>query len=139
MPTQSIWMIRLSLSYLMFAILTGALLLTHKAVPIHNAIWGLLPIHYEAAIWGWLVQFVMGTAYWMFPRYLRDMGRGSPVLAWSVVILINLGLLLLIASTLTTTFLAIAGRSLLMVGTLLFGGIMWNRVVSYRKIQADAQ
>jgi|AntRauTorcE11897_2_1112592.scaffolds.fasta_scaffold00943_10 hypothetical protein len=132
MPVQSVWMIRLSLSYLLVAILTGAVLLVHKAVPIHNAIWGLLPVHYEMAIWGWLVQFVMGTAYWMFPRYLKDKGRGSTVLAWSVVAIMNLGLWLLLASYVTDEYLAIAGRGFLLIGTLLFAGLMWNRVVSYR-------
>ncbi len=132
MPVQSVWMIRLSLSYLLIAILTGAVLLIHKAIPIHDAIWGFLPVHYEMAIWGWLVQFVMGTAYWMFPRYLKDKGRGSPGLAWSVVAVINLGLWLLLASYVLNEYLALAGRGLLLIGTFLFAGLMWNRVVSYR-------
>lgn len=132
MPVQSVWMIRLSLSYLLIAILTGAVLLIHKAIPIHDAIWGFLPVHYEMAIWGWLVQFVMGTAYWMFPRYLKDKGRGSTGLAWSVVAVINLGLWLLLASYVLNEYLALAGRGLLLIGTFLFAGLMWNRVVSYR-------
>ncbi len=132
MPIQSVWMIRLSLSYLFVAVLTGAVLLVHKAVPIHNALWGLLPIHYEMAIWGWLIQFVMGTAYWMFPRYLMDKGRGSSVLAWSVVAIMNLGLWLLLISYVTYDHLAFVGRGLLLIGTILFAGLMWNRVVSYR-------
>ncbi|WP_340102491.1 hypothetical protein [Rhodohalobacter sp. 8-1] len=132
MPSQTVWMIRLSLSYLLIAILIGALLLVHKAIPIHNAIWGLLPIHYEMAIWGWLVQFVMGTAYWMFPRHLKDKGRGSPALAWCVVAAMNLGLWVLLGSHLTGDYMAAAGRGLLLIGVLLFAGLMWNRVVSYR-------
>jgi hypothetical protein len=125
-------MIRLSLSYLLIATLIGAVLLTHKAVPIHNAIWGLLPIHYEMAVWGWLVQFVMGTAYWMFPRYLKDKGRGSSALAWSVVAVMNLGLWVLLGSYVTGDYMTAAGRGLLLIGVLLFAGLMWNRVVSYR-------
>lgn len=132
MPAQSVWMIRLSLSYLLIAILIGAVLLTHKAVPIHNAIWGLLPIHYEMAVWGWLVQFVMGTAYWMFPRYLMDKGRGSSALAWSVVAVMNLGLWVLLGSYVTGDYMATAGRGLLLIGVLLFARLMWNRVVSYK-------
>lgn len=132
MPIQSVWMIRLSLSYLLVAVLLGAVILVHKAVPVHPAVWGLLPVHYEMAIWGWLVQFVMGTAYWMFPRYLEDKGRGSPGKAWSVVVVMNMGLCLLLASVVAGGFLAIAGRVLLAAGTLLFAGLMWNRVVSYK-------
>lgn len=132
MPIHSVWMIRLSLCYLLVAVLTGAVLLVHKAIPIHNALWGFLPFHYEMAIWGWMVQFVMGTAYWMFPRYLEDKGRGSSGLAWSVAVLLNLGLWLLLISYITSDQLAIFGRGLLLIGTLLFAALMWNRVVSYR-------
>lgn len=132
MPAQSVWMIRMSLSYLLIAVLIGALLLVHKAVPIHNAIWGLLPVHYEMAIWGWLAQFVMGAAYWMFPRYLKDKGRGSPAAAWGVVASMNGGLWLLILSLFITGPLAIAGRGLLLIGAGLFAILVWKRAVSYR-------
>lgn len=124
-------MIRLSLGYLFTAMLTGAVILIHKAIPFHDGVWGLLPVHYETAIWGWLVQFVMGTAYWMFPRYLKSKGRGPAAPAWGVVVMINLGVILL-ATSVFGDALATAGRLLILAGTVLFIGMMWNRVVSYR-------
>jgi len=59
---------------------------------------GVAPIHYELTIWGWLVQFVMGTAYWIFPRFLKGESRGSALPAWIMVCLYNIGLILLAIS-----------------------------------------
>jgi hypothetical protein len=129
-------MIRLSLVSLLLSALMGGLILTHKAVPVHPALWGLLPLHYELAIWGWLVQFVMGTAYWMFPRHLKGPGRGSARMAGLMVALYNTGLVLLLLSSLmgsVKTPLALGGRGLLASAVMLFGGLMWHRVVSYRE------
>ncbi len=135
MPVQSIWMIRLSLGYLLCIAFLGSLLLIHKTVEIHPALWSLLPVHYEMAIWGWLLQFVMGTAYWMFPRYLKGPKRGSPRLAWMVVVSLNFGLWLLLVSYFIqfSRYTKLAGRSLIIISVLLFVSLMWRRVVSYRK------
>ena len=94
MPSQSVWMIRLSLFYLTITIVIGGLLLIHKSAPIHPSVWALLPIHYEMAVWGWMIQFVMGTAYWMFPRFLKGDPRGNSHTATLMVLLFNTGLLL---------------------------------------------
>lgn len=135
MPVQSIWMIRLSLLSLLVAVILGGLILIHKAFPLHPAVWGALPLHYELAIWGWLVQFVMGTAYWMFPRHLTGPGRGSSISATAMVVIYNLGLIQLLMSTFIgfeNYQLALAGRGCLALAVLLFGSLMWPRVVSYR-------
>lgn len=132
MPAQSVWMIRLSLFYLLVAVVLGAVLLTHKAMPLHPAVWGMLSVHYEMAVWGWLVQFVMGTAYWMFPRNLEDKGRGSAGLAWAVVAAMNAGTWLLATSVISGAVAAVAGRVSIALGVFMFAGLMWNRVVSYR-------
>ena len=131
MPGPAVWMIRLSLCYLLFAVVIGAAILVHKAVPFHPAVWGLLPVHYEIAIWGWLVQFVMGTAYWIFPRYLKSQGRGPVGLAWAVLIGLNTGIWLLAGSVFIES-IAIAGRILILLSVAAYVGLMWNRVVSYR-------
>ncbi len=134
MPAQTIWMIRLSLVYFLISALIGGLLLIHKTIPLHPALWSLLPLHYEMAIWGWMVQFVIGTAYWMFPRYLKGEIRGPAKPAWWMFILFNTGLLLLLVSFLTTASVALApaGRLLMMASILLFGYLMWNRIVSFK-------
>lgn len=135
MSAQSIWMIRLSLLSLLISVLIGGLLLVHKVLPVHPMLWAFLPVHYEIAILGWLVQFVMGTAYWMFPRHLTGPGRGSEGLAWVLVVMFNLGLLILLIASATAydQILPLTGRGCMILAVILFGALMWNRVVSYRE------
>lgn len=137
MPAQSIWMIRISLVYLLIISLIGSLLLIHKVIDIHPMMWAFLPVHYEMAIWGWLVQFVMGTAYWIFPRYLQPKPRGSVRTAWLVVVLLNTGVLFLIVENLLqiSRLFKMSGRVLIIASILCFASIMWERVVSYRDLE----
>lgn len=134
MPAQSIWMIRISLLCLLISVFIGGLLFVHKAIHIHPMIWAFLPLHYELAIWGWLVQFVMGTAYWMFPRFLKGERRGPALPAWIMVCLYNTGLILLATSALISASypVALSGRALIGAGVMIFAGLTWRRVVSYR-------
>lgn len=56
---------------------------------------GLLrPVYLHLLIVGWIMQLIMGVAYWMFPRYSPQQPRGSERLAWAVFVLLNTGLLL---------------------------------------------
>lgn len=135
MPAQSVIMLRLSLLWLFLTTIIGVLLLINKVIYLHPAIWALLPLHFEIAIWGWVVQFIMGTAYWIFPRRLEGEPRGSIVIANWMVTLYNLGLILLIAGTFyrSVEILQFIGRASSLVAILLFISIIWNRAVSYVK------
>lgn len=138
MPIQSIVMLRLSFLYLILAVSIGGVLLFHKVAPLHPATWALLSIHFEAAIWGWLIQFVMGTAYWMFPRFLEGDARGSTVLAWCMVTFLNSGIVVLITGyfpVMNLVNLKAVGRAMILASILLFGWLVWNRVVSYRDLK----
>ncbi|MDZ7721096.1 MAG: hypothetical protein U5K72_19905 [Balneolaceae bacterium] len=138
MPAQTVMMLRLSLFYLAVAVGIGGVLLFHKVQPLHPGVWALLPIHFETAIWGWLIQFVMGTAYWMFPRFLKGKARGPGVLAWCMITLFNTGLLLLISGYFVDggmVNLKIMGRGFLVSSIFLFAWLIWNRVVSYRNLK----
>lgn len=137
MTNPSVWMIRLSLLYLLISASIGGLILTHKVITIHPMIWGLLPFHYELAVWGWLIQFVMGTAYWMFPKKLEGERRGPITLAWVMVIIFNTGLLILATSIFTPgmPWNPVAGRSLIVISILIFISLIWQRVVSYRNLK----
>ena len=136
MPAVSMFMIRLSLVWLIVGSLLGSVMMAGK-VFVWPAAWILLPAHMESAIFGWLAQFLMGTAYWMFPRYLRSADRGSPVLAWGMVVLLNVGIVAVIAAPLSgVETLETAGRLMAFVATLLFIYLMWGRVVSYRDRRA---
>lgn len=136
MPNQSIWMLRFSLIWLFLSVLLGGLLLAHKAISIHPAVWALLPLHFEMAIWGWFVQFVMGTAWWMFPRYLQGSKRGSESGAWSVFALFNTGLVMLLISHLGDihNLLPVAARMVMGIAVFIFVLLIWNRVVTYRHL-----
>lgn len=135
MPRVSVWLIRLSLLYLMIGISIGALLLTHKAIPISPKLWTLLPIHIELLVFGWIIQFTLGTAYWMLPRFLISKGRGNGSLAILMVVVLNVGIWLVIASNLfiDLTYLAFYGRVLETLAVLLFASLHWRRIVSYAK------
>lgn len=50
---------------------------------------------------GWITQLSIGVAYWMFPRFLKEVDprpRGSDTLAWAVYICLNAGLVLRLAA-----------------------------------------
>jgi len=133
-PKPSIWMIRLSLCYLLIAVLIGGLILSNKAIDLHPSIWALLPIHFELAIWGWLVQFVMGTAYWIFPKMLKKERRGPAAPAWFMIIIFNAGLLLMVLSQFIQHpfFNPLVGRVLIAISILGFALLIWPRIVTYR-------
>jgi heme/copper-type cytochrome/quinol oxidase subunit 1 len=111
----------------------GASMLVHKAYPLHPAIWALLPIHIELLVIGWIVQFTMGTAYWILPRYLKDSSRGNTRMARLMVLLLNIGIIVVILDRLmiSTLPLALIGRILEVGAVLLFIGLHWQRIVTY--------
>lgn len=134
MPTPSRWMIRASFVYLTLGFILGALLLVHKAYPLHPAIWVLMPIHIELMIFGWIIQLTLGTAYWILPRYLEGQPRGNIKLSAVMVCMLNAGIVLNVFSFLN--FLpqnaTLAGRLLELGAVILFILLHWNRVASYR-------
>ncbi|MDZ7773758.1 MAG: hypothetical protein U5K31_13620 [Balneolaceae bacterium] len=132
MPLVSRIMIRSSLACLMVAVGMGSLLLVHKAWPLHAALWQLLPLHIELALMGWVVQFTLGTAYWMLPRHLEGPPRGSPRAALGMALLLNGGILLVLLYHLYTVgWMHVAGRLLETGAVALFIALHWKRVVSY--------
>jgi heme/copper-type cytochrome/quinol oxidase subunit 1 len=90
-PRLTLWMLRAALIYLGSGFTFGALLLFHKGVPLHPALWQLLPAHIEFLLFGWTVQLVMGMAFWILPRFSRAPRRGNEPLAWLAFGLLNLG------------------------------------------------
>lgn len=134
MPRPSVWMIRISFVSLAIVAVSGSFILINKGSGLQPAIWALLPLHYELAIWGWLVQFVMGTAYWIFPRHLEGKPRGSEAEAWIAAALLNAGVLFIILEAYIEqgVVLAAAGRGIVIISILIFIRLMAGRVVSYR-------
>ena len=134
MPAQSRWMIRCSLLYLLVGFSIGAIMLISKAYPAYSQVWMLLSVHIEMLIFGFIIQFTMGTAYWILPRYLKTGDRGNRFSAWGMVILFNFGVLMNIFTYLHIfpSWGTIAGRTLVIISVILFVALHWNRAVSYR-------
>jgi cbb3-type cytochrome oxidase subunit 1 len=93
-PRLSRWFIRAALIYLLLGFTFGALLLAHKGVPLHPAMWRLLPAHIEFLVLGWMVQLAMGVAFWILPRFRQPPVRGNVPAAWAAFGLLNAGVLM---------------------------------------------
>jgi heme/copper-type cytochrome/quinol oxidase subunit 1 len=134
MPLVSRILIKASLVYLTVGLLIGVLMLINKAVFISPIFWFLIPTHIEIMIFGWIIQFTLGVAYWILPRFLKEKGRGSATLAWLMVVLLNVGVLLVAFSGygLGRSY-ALAGRICEAIAVILFISLHWKRVVTYNR------
>lgn len=132
MPPLSRWYIRAAMVYLLLGFTVGGLLLAHKGMPIHPALWGWLPAHIDFLLMGWVVQMTMGVAFWIMPRFWDPPRRGNEAGAQVALVLLNLGIWLVVGGT------ALRGPSwLLFAGRVAEGGAavsfaihIWQRVVS---------
>ncbi|HET6528573.1 MAG TPA: hypothetical protein VFG39_07450, partial [Balneolaceae bacterium] len=134
MPVQSRWMVRLSFIYLLTGVTLGAVMLVNKTFPLHPVIWLLLPVHIQLLIWGWIIQFTLGTAYWILPRLLEGPARGNPFLSWGIVLALNTGIPLNLVSIMLEVRLGeTIGMLLQVIAVGLFVSLHWKRVTSYNK------
>lgn len=132
MPRLSQFMIRAAFLYLLLGFTVGALLLTHKGIPLHPVLWSWLPAHIEFLLFGWVVQLTMGVAFWILPRYWEKPRRPHEKFARIAFVLLNLGIWLVVVGTAFR-----AGREILLAGraaeigaVCFFGAHAWRRVVS---------
>jgi heme/copper-type cytochrome/quinol oxidase subunit 1 len=129
MPALSRWFIRASLFYLGLGVTLGGLLLANKGLAFYPLIWRSLPAHVEFLFLGWMVQVVLGVAYWILPRLGGNAPRGNERLAFLAFGLINLGLwLIVVQSAFLIKELSLAGRILECLGTALFLVAVWQRI-----------
>ena len=132
MPRLSQWIIRTAFVYLLLGFTLGALLLTHKGIPMHPALWSWLPAHMEFLLMGWIVQLAMGVAFWILPRYWKKPFRPKEIYAQIAFVLLNLGIWLVVAGT---TFrvgqnVLLAGRVVETSAIIFFALHAWKRVLS---------
>lgn len=129
MPRLSVLGIRLALVYFLLGITFGAILLINKAMPLHPALWALLPLHIEFLLLGWVVQLVFAVAYWIFPRFIQEPKRGNPRLAWAALALLNLSILMLAAGSLSAGRLDIqwVARVAQAAAAMLLAASLWGR------------
>jgi hypothetical protein len=132
MPRLSQHIIRAALIYLLLGFTVGGLLLAHKGLPFASSLWNWLPTHIEFLLIGWVLQLVMGVAFWILPRFWVEPRRPNERYALIAVILLNLGIWLVVAGT---TFRAgnwalLAGRVAELGAVAFFARHSWGRVVS---------
>ncbi len=106
MPTTSRVYVRASLLYLGMGALLGALFLVNRWLFLGAWVYALKASHVQFVISGWLIQFILGVAWWLFPplqlglspegtRIRRGQAqRGSETLFWTTFALLNTGVLL---------------------------------------------
>lgn len=134
MPKYSVWTIRCALIYLATGFTFGGLLLANKGVTASPAIspiiWQLLPAHMEFLLVGWMVQLVLGMAFWILPRFSLEPKRGNVSLAWLSFGLLNLGIWLAGFAPLfgAQAWLLFAGRAAQAGAALAFAAHAWPRV-----------
>ena len=94
----------------------------------------LLPVHIELLIFGFIIQFTMGTAYWILPRFLEGEPRGNVFWSKSMAGFLNAGIVLNISYYLglTAQWGTLTGRLLEITAVILFIALHWNRAVSYQ-------
>lgn len=133
MPRLSVWMIRSALVHLGIGIPLGALMLWNKGSLFDLRIWLLVSTHLELLIVGWLIQFALGIAFWILPRFTQEPRYGSVRRGWLGFILLNAGVLLVVMSLLLAAFVRFQplGRLLEIAAALTLGSVLWPRVKSF--------
>ena len=149
MPVTSRISVKASIIYLALGAALGAVLFVHRWVPLGSAVNALLASHVQFLVVGWLTQFIIGVAWWLFPPLaigLRpDTGlparrgqaqRGSESLFWVGLACLNTGVLLralcepLYTWTRIDLFSTLSDLSglFLLVAAILFVINLWARV-----------
>ena len=130
MPRLSQWYIKAALLYLLAGFTIGMLMLANKGVPFYPALWRLLPVHIEFLLVGWTLQFVLGVAFWIAPRFWQPPRRGDERGAVAAWILLNLGVWAVVAGVwLETAAFMLPGRLLEATAVAAFAWHIWPRIV----------
>jgi len=132
MPRASILLVRLSLLWLVTGAVAGALMLAGKALPALAWSLALRPAHQDIMVAGWMLQLVLGVAFWILPRLPeRSRTEGTPRVLVAAVLL-NLGALTAAwAGVAGRPGPAAAGRAAQLLAVLLFASVLWRRVRPY--------
>ena len=91
MPTLTRWFIKTALVYFILALMAG-IFSAASDLP------GIFPIYIHLLVEGWITLLIIGVVFWMFPKFSRDLPRGSEKLGWATYTLLNAGLLLRVVS-----------------------------------------
>lgn len=130
MPRLSRWFILVSLCHLVAGFTLGGLLLVQKVVLLHPILWQLMSAHGELLLIGWVLQLIMGVAYWILPRYPRPPARGNVAVAGLAFVLLNAGVLLsaFAVALAAPAYVGMTGRGGVALAAVAFAFNAWPRV-----------
>ncbi|QPC83710.1 hypothetical protein G4Y79_04830 [Phototrophicus methaneseepsis] len=130
MPKLSVYLVRASLIHMGVGFFFGAMILHHKGIPIYGWTWKLLNPHIELMIFGWVMQLVMGVAFYALPRFSQRESRyGAVYLGWWSFFLLNGGVIATaVAQWFDVDSFALSGRLLMLLGVLVYAVMIWPRV-----------
>jgi hypothetical protein len=133
MPFLSRLLVRSALCWLTVGAAMGALLLSAKAMPMPAGGFRLFALHAEALLIGWMVQFTMGVAWWILPKYPRLPERGPAGPIWAAWLLLNAGVLLagIGRAVGAPEVTVLAGRSAELLAAVAFASAAWPRVKAF--------
>jgi hypothetical protein len=80
--------------YFVLALVVGLLLAAQNVVEGLRSLAGLFTVYIHLLAQGWITMLIIGVVFWMFPKYTRELPRGSESLGWASYVLLNIGLLL---------------------------------------------
>ena len=130
MPVWSVFFVRTSLIYMALGFTYGSWMLINKGVVAAPSFWEALPAHIEFLLIGWIIQLILGVAFWILPRFGHESTRGNERLAWLSYILINAGIWMVFLSPLfhELPWLPVLGRLMETGAALLFVLHAWPRI-----------
>lgn len=131
MPRLSVWLMRMSLAGLVLGGGIGAWLLA--AEPWASPWVGRLRLaHVHLMLFGWLLPFVLGTAYWMLPKHAAGAPRGSPRAGWTAGSLVIGGALTGAIGALTgSPAVQRLGTAGVVAGGGAFIALLWPRIKAF--------
>jgi hypothetical protein len=115
--------LRLALLHLVAGSILGAWLLAAKGGWPPNPPEWFRPAHVEMLLAGWLLNLIMGTAYWILPRHATGPARGRAGPVVFALVAVNAGV---IAAGCGGWF--VGGRTLEGLGAAAFALHAWSRV-----------
>ncbi len=132
MPRLSVLMIRTALMYLGIGFTLGGLVLFNKGIPIGADIPRMMLPHGDILLFGWVMQLIMGTAFWIMPRFPIAPKYGRVWLARAAYLLLNAGVITaVIGQWIIEPHLTFVGRVLMLLAVLCFAAHIIPRVRPY--------
>lgn len=93
MPVLTRLFIKTGLVYFLMAMVVGVALAAPSVFHLPPTLAALRPVYFHLFMVGWVLQLIIGIAYWMFPKLTKQEPRGSLTLGWVVYGCLNVGLI----------------------------------------------